>query len=72
MSSKKSDEYVDSDESDGEDNNIDPKIKGLSTHQLMERMYMKVSKIENTRLPKMKKTIKCGKGKNLLVQGTCL
>ena len=58
VSSKKSDEYVDSDESDGEDNEIDPKIKGLSTHQLMERMYMKVSKIENTRLPKMKKTIK--------------
>ena len=55
---KKDEDFVDSDASDGEDTDIDPKIAKLSTHELMQRMFMKIDKMENKRIPKLKKTIK--------------
>ena len=52
------DKFEDSDSSDGEgDEEIDPEIAKLSTKQLMQRIYMKLNKIEDKKIPKLKKKI---------------
>ena len=49
---------ADSDSSDQEDEEVDPKIASLSTHELMLKLYVKMSKIEEKRIPRIKKSIK--------------
>ena len=49
---------ADSDSSDQEDEEVDPKIASLSTHELMIKLYVKMSKIEEKRIPRIKKSIK--------------
>ena len=58
MNHENPENLTESESSDQEDDNVDPKIASLSTHELMIKLYMKVSKIEEKNIPKMKKIIK--------------
>ena len=49
--------YVDSDASKEGDEELDPEIAKLNTKQLMQKIYLKLAKMEDTRIPKMKKKI---------------
>ena len=58
MNRENPENLTESESSDQDDEVVDPKIASLSTHELMIKLYMKVSKIEEKNLPKIKKRIK--------------